>query len=374
MKTALMFAHECAPYNRLASTIGAQRPAQFAKYLPEFGWRLIVVCCDTNLVRTANKGDIRSIAIEAVKFLDSGEINNSVIIPTPSLKYSSFIDKIWYSLVEKKQDGSFESKKSRFAFLRKPLTFLKLYTGDYSESWQPVALEVANKIAEKIKIDICIAEHGPDASLFLAHSFAEKLGIPWIVDFRDPILRPFKNKKRELYRDISKKIVATAKAIINATPVWAALDAQHFGLPSFTITNGFDKEEFAITVENEHKHFVISYLGSINYIQDVDLFLRSLKVLKQKLNNTDRGLVKFIYRGGKYEEINIKSKNLEISEMVDSVKNIPRNDAINLMKASDLLLLFASYTHARTKSQKKTTQAPRKESRKFIIIIINYKY
>ena len=37
-RCVLVFAHECAPYNRAESMIGAQRPAQFAKYLPEFGW------------------------------------------------------------------------------------------------------------------------------------------------------------------------------------------------------------------------------------------------------------------------------------------------------------------------------------------------
>src|SRR5687767_4208684 len=46
LKTALFFAYACAPYNRPESTIGAQRPAKFAKYLPQFGWRAIVICAD----------------------------------------------------------------------------------------------------------------------------------------------------------------------------------------------------------------------------------------------------------------------------------------------------------------------------------------
>ena len=43
LKTVLLFAHECAPYHHAERTIGAQRPAQFAEHLPEFGWRAIDV-------------------------------------------------------------------------------------------------------------------------------------------------------------------------------------------------------------------------------------------------------------------------------------------------------------------------------------------
>ena len=43
LRTALFFAYECAPHHRAESTMGAQRPAQFAKHLPEFGWRALVL-------------------------------------------------------------------------------------------------------------------------------------------------------------------------------------------------------------------------------------------------------------------------------------------------------------------------------------------
>ena len=55
LKTVLLFAHECAPYHHAEGTIGAQRPAQFAAHLPEFGWRAIVVCCDGKRRRVAGR-------------------------------------------------------------------------------------------------------------------------------------------------------------------------------------------------------------------------------------------------------------------------------------------------------------------------------
>src|SRR5688572_26161503 len=95
LRTVLIFAHECAPYNRVESTIGAQRPAQFAKYLPEFGWRAIVICCDSRQRESAERADSESIAKQVRQTLRSAGPGDSVVIPTPSLKWDGWLDRWW---------------------------------------------------------------------------------------------------------------------------------------------------------------------------------------------------------------------------------------------------------------------------------------
>ncbi|HSZ72935.1 MAG TPA: hypothetical protein VK750_09680, partial [Cytophagaceae bacterium] len=56
--TVLIFAYECYPHNRLGSSIGAQRPYQFAKNLADLGWKVIVLCCDVEQRRTLKKQDL----------------------------------------------------------------------------------------------------------------------------------------------------------------------------------------------------------------------------------------------------------------------------------------------------------------------------
>ncbi|HEY7547674.1 MAG TPA: hypothetical protein VID27_22440, partial [Blastocatellia bacterium] len=93
-KTALIFAHECAPYNRPESTVGAQRPAQFAKYLPDFGWRAIVICCDHKRRGIARAEDLTDIERDAKRAIEQADPRASIIIPTPSLRWDGLVDRM----------------------------------------------------------------------------------------------------------------------------------------------------------------------------------------------------------------------------------------------------------------------------------------
>ena len=343
MKTVLIFAHECAPYNRQASTIGAQRAAQFAKYLPAAGWRAIVICCDAKKAYTANKEDIPAIVNNARQQLKSSDPHSSVIIATPSLFYSGVIDRAWNSLIKRNSDGSLSDKNKLASVLRKPITFLKLFTGDYSEAWQPVAIAAADAIVQQVHIDVCISEHGPDASLYAARSFSKKYSVPWVADFRDPILMPFKGISSNVYKTYSKYLLRSAKATVNVTAYWTELDKAHFGLPAITVTNGFDVDEFkATSVYDKGDKFVISYLGSYKYFQDVDLFLKAYKNVINRIDESDRHLLSFLYRGSKWKEISEIADKNNVKVYVNVERNAERADAIKIMQQSNMLLLLSA--------------------------------
>jgi len=341
MKTVLIFAHECAPYNRQASTIGAQRPAQFAKYLPGAGWRAIVICCDAKHARTAKKEDLPRIIDNAIQLITNADPTKSVIVPVPSLIYSGLIDRAWYSLIKTNTDGSIAGKGRLSSIIRKPFTFLKLFTGDYSESWQPTAMAVASKIHEQVNVDVCIAEHGPDASLFLARSFSKKYKVPWITDFRDPILRGFNGLKKYIYKKYSRHLLTTAKATISVNSYLQTLDEAHFNLPGYTITNGYDKEEFENIATEKNGKFIISYFGSYGSSQDIDLFLRGFKSFIDSVDSDDKHSIVFSYTGLKHKDINQRASKYSIESNVETKDYVPRHEALKKMLQSDILLLLA---------------------------------
>ncbi len=100
MRTVLIYSYECVPYNRPGSTIGAQRPYQFAKLLPNFGWRTIVLCCDHQRRGSVVRSDLSKVVAEAKAHVLESENTNSLIIPLPSLKYADLIDKIWWKFTD----------------------------------------------------------------------------------------------------------------------------------------------------------------------------------------------------------------------------------------------------------------------------------
>src|SRR5687768_237629 len=105
-KTVLIFAHECAPYHRLQSTVGAQRPAQFAKYLPAAGWRAIVLCCDATRRGDATAADSSALSKSIAEQIRNADPRESMVIATPSLPFDGMLDRSWRHFLPRNGDRS----------------------------------------------------------------------------------------------------------------------------------------------------------------------------------------------------------------------------------------------------------------------------
>lgn len=335
-RTVLIFAHECSPYNRIESTVGAQRPAQFAKYLPEFGWRAIVVCCDSTRRKKASREDLGQIAVSVKQALRDADPAASVIVATPSMFSDGLLDRFWWSLAS-------EGKRSLLTGLtRKALTVVKFVTGDYSQSWQPCARAAAEAIAKEIRIDCCIGEHSPDAGIFLARWFSSAFRVPWVADFRDPILQPLEPTARRLYRPIAKRLLKTAKATVNVNRVAVEMDQQMFGLPAWSIPNGFDPSEFHAEVSRERfERFTIAYAGNIISAQRLEMFLKGLATLKADLGTIATKRMVFVYRGLSFQRVAEMAEAEGVADIVDVAGHIERGKVLGLLEAADLLLLLS---------------------------------
>ncbi len=335
--TVLIFAHECAPYNRPESTIGAQRPAQFARHLPHFGWRAIVICCDAQQRRTAARPDLPGVAAGARRALAEADLDHSVIIPTPSLHSDGQIDRSWWAM---RSDRQHDNRLRRLA--RQPLTAAKFFTGDYSQSWQPCARAAARAIAQDVKIDLCIGEHSPDAGLFLARWFSEKYDVPWLADFRDPILQPIERSARPMYKLVARRLLKTATCTIQVNRAMAAADQRLLGRLAHSIPNGFDPDEFAGPRASQHNDkLTIAYAGNFTDSQRMETFLEGLALLSQELSGDERSRLLFCYRGGMHQKVAAWSAKLKVADIVEASGHVERGEALALMKRADLLLLLS---------------------------------
>jgi glycosyltransferase involved in cell wall biosynthesis len=333
-RTVLIFAHECAPYHRPDSTIGAQRPAQFAKHLPAFGWRAIVICCDARKRNVAVAEDVGTLAAASVRAASPDE---SVIVPTPSLRWDGALDRAWRAV----QPRPGRSALARDA-VRKALTTAKLATGDYSQAWQPCAREAAIAIQRETRVDAVIGEHSPDAGLFLARWFSDRFGTPWVADFRDAVLQPLRPALRRIYRPIVRRLVGTASATVNVTPYWTELDRELFGLPAVTIPNGFDEEEFDDPLgPAADERFTVAFTGRMWPEMQLPTFLSGLARLRDMLGDGEFRELRFLYRGTHDEEVRRWATDAGVAEVLDSAPHIERRESLAMLRRAHVLLLLS---------------------------------
>lgn len=339
MKSLLIIAYECAPYHRPGSAIGAQRAYQFSKHLPLFGWRGIVLCCDFKKRWTISSLQIASTIEESFKKKPLNS-EDSFIVPLPSLISGGYWDSIWLSSVFVDSElGTFSSKPGFWNFLKRKLSSaIKLFHGDYSQSWQKVALETSVAIIEKIHIDLIMACHGPDASIYVAQTLNQRFGCPWIVDFRDPILLPYPNWIRPLLRRHYKRLFASANFLINVNPAWVKFDHQDFEKESVLITNGFDEEEILIPTIEKHSVLNIGFYGNLSLPGNIELLVSSLK----KLSIEDKEINwRLHYYGTLSSVVSSLAKQNSIEDKVLIKIQISRSMVLNLMAKMDILILFS---------------------------------
>jgi len=333
LRTVLFFAHACAPHHRAESTMGAQRPAQFAKHLPEFGWRALVVCCDAKRRRSARRADRGSVETEVTRQWAGADPETSLVVPTPSLASDGAIDATWTRLQNREAPGA-------LALARRALTLAKYPRGDFSQSWQPCARWAAEVLARQCTIDVCVGEHGPDAGLFLARWFHREHGVPWVADFRDPILRPFEPWNRRLYRPIARRLVSTTEHVVNVTPYWTELDRDLFGLPATCIPNGFDAGEHP--ADEPDPVFTVSYTGNLVPEQPVELALEAWAAFVAGLSSVEHERVRLVYRGLSLDRVRSAATRANVGATLDAGERVDRDEALRLMQRSQLLLLFSA--------------------------------
>jgi hypothetical protein len=341
--TVLFFAYECYPYHRKGSSIGAQRPYQFAQKLSALGWKVIVLCAHHEQRNTLHKKDL---AFSIAEILDASkkkiEEDAYTIVALPSLIHHGWADYLWKKTVRKGPGDTYLGKGFPYSLLRKLTTFYnQLVHGDYSWSWVPVARTFFDALIKEHKVDVIIGEHSPDAGIILADQCARQYDIPWVADFRDPALWPFRGLLKFLYTPVLKRIISSAVATINVNPYWTSLDEKMFEKSAHAVLNGYDKVFFDAVSPYSFTSFTVSYFGSFDdHFQDVKPSLKSFAhFLSRKPGELD---AKLFYRGLSHElflqqalDAGVPLTHTDIQGYCD------REEAIAFMKGSHVLLIYS---------------------------------
>lgn len=149
---------------------GVQRTLKFVKYLPEFGWRPIVVTAGDTPYYAMDDSLLEEIRPQ----IEAGEI---VIHRTGSSGAP-------ISALARKEGKLLRLPSDTYQRLRSKLiqTFLQ---PDSRIRWKKHALKLIHSIYAKEKIDAILATAPPYTSFLIARELRTKYGTPYLMDYRD---------------------------------------------------------------------------------------------------------------------------------------------------------------------------------------------
>ena len=306
MKKVLIISYYFPPLG----SIGYRRPLAFAKHLPDYGWKPFIL--------TVKKGTDKLVD----KFLIKEIPKSLKVYRTPSFepfRYRSII----YNKVRNEEAHSFMIFFKRFAHhILKGIRIIisKFMIPDDRIGWLPYALITGIKIIKSKKIDAIYATSPPPTSLLIGCLLKMSTKKPLIVDYRDPwTFNPFWHYSSKLREKIDKwfeyQVIKRVDRCITITkPMEMVFTKRYSQLicgRSITITNGFDRSNFAGCRPKKYNKFTLLYSGTFYGSRNPECFLKALKQLKEE-NRDFRENSQFLFFGyiDKVIEKSLERQNL----------------------------------------------------------------
>lgn len=342
MKKILIISYFFSP----ANIMGAVRGTKLAKYLERLGYEVTVICSENNdLVFMPNevKKDKRLLA-------DIAKVN---VVKVP---HSSRYLKLAYKVREinkkkfpsgtiKDLDKSLNYKSSTFINIKRKIIHFMAFM--FSQIQDFDYYRQAKKIIKNIKLDsydAVISTYGPLASHLVGHHIKKnKKSIKWIADFRDPMAISSQGKLQYLINEnIQNKICKKADKITAiSSGNLEMITKGKYKEKSFTITNGYDKEDieyFVINDDNcEKLKFVYTgttYAGK----RDLSAIFKAIRELidENKMSIDD---VQFNYAGTESSYVINQAKLFDLQQIIVDFGHVIRTKSLEIQAKSNLLVV-----------------------------------
>lgn len=331
MKKILILSYFYPP----ANFVGAERIASFARHLHKFGYYPIIVTRNWNENQTNTYEEIKDNSFKHRIF----ETHEEYYLPyNRSLRDKLFGKTCFFCTI-----------------LRRLLTVLELIASNFCIDSLPYT-NLYTKAQKILKNDSTISAVIVSGSPFESFHFGYKLKqefpkLHWIPDYRDewttfqgvksadPIskLLAFLAKNREV------KWTSNASLFITVSDYWVINIRKLINVLGVKVMNGYEADSIMVKdFSLDPNEFIIVYNGTIYSDQDFTMFNgalnRILELYSHRLNIT----LKFI---GLSEDANITKKieNIFVNTKLKIVitKRVAKNELINLISQSDLMLLCA---------------------------------
>ncbi len=318
---------------------GVQRWLKFTKYLPDFGWEPIVYTPENpsfQLHDNSLQQDIRP---------------DQVVWKHPIWEPHH----LFYRVKGKKNlarvnQGDILDKKNQSLFEKIGLWVRgNLFIPDPRRFWVGPSVKHLKQRLSAERIDAIVTTGPPHSLHHIGRLLHQRTGIPWLADFRDPwtrwvFLRSFRVSPwaMRIHRQQEKQILQTASAVTTVSQALREDLEELSGRPVHSLTNGYDEDDFPSAPEAPSTRFLISYIGTLNYLRDPRAFLRALRELcGEHPDFAEQVRVRFVgYLSG------VILKDIEndavLADRLTIASYVPHEEVLRLLQNSYVQLLLLS--------------------------------
>lgn len=331
MKRVLIITYYWPP----AGGPGVQRVLKFARYLPEYGWDPLILSVRNGEYPARDETLLKEVPAELPVFLARAR--------DPFTLYKKWTGKngeaIPVAVLAQKKPGL---RNALAAFIR-----LNFFIPDAKKGWVPYAVKEGEKLIERYRPDLIFSSSPPPSVHLIAAKLSGRSGIPWVADLRDPWsnIHYYQGRRsafaQRLDAGLERRTLQKADLITCVSRHFASLilaDSRKTRI----IPNGFDENDFSAckSVSRQDTCFTISYIGGLNENRYYPGFFQEVRdfIVEQGLEHRN---IRLVIAGQVQEKLlNEISALLGDIVMLDYRGYLSHADAISLMCASDLLLLF----------------------------------
>ncbi|CAN5486394.1 glycosyltransferase family 4 protein [soil metagenome] len=320
--TVLVFAYYFPPMG----LSGVQRVSKFVKYLPEQGWRPIVVTTGPTAYYAHDASMLEDFEGKPIEIhRTSGKDPNSLL----------------------KDAGTIKMPRE---FVRKFLNRLSstFFVPDNKRSWAKQALITAREIVATTHVDAIFVSGPPFSAMMAASALAQETGIPLVVDYRDLWYgNQFSFYPTPWHAHLHKKLeydvlTHVAKVIVTNRRIKERLINTYPHLPFddvVIISQGFDPDDFRRPVPTTARTqaFKLTYAGIFyEFVTPKYMF----KAVAQFLRERPNAAIELHFAGLLRDEHAKTAKSLGLDAIVHDHGYCSHADTIDLLRSSDALWMM----------------------------------
>jgi glycosyltransferase involved in cell wall biosynthesis len=320
VKKKLLF---LACYFPPAAQISCVRSWNIAKYLARLDWAVTVVTPEQSVWRR----------IEDVKTFERDlEVEGIERILTPHNWRCLSPEKLlyWDTAAGKIAGGICRKAARRFGFAREI-------------GWIKPAMRSCRHLTDR-DVDVILATGPPFLSFRLARQLSNKIGRPFVLDYRDPWYDgPYESlpaRKGEEGRLLEECVAASI-----VSPSWASNLNSRFNLESklHVISNGFDPEELQSAKSCRFDHFAIVYTGSFNPPKRI---ITPLMAALQMLERRQKHDWRLHYYGEYNSHVAQQASEWNLSNRIQLHGRVSRAEALSAVRGAGLSVVITSVSDA----------------------------
>jgi glycosyltransferase involved in cell wall biosynthesis len=299
---------------------GVQRTLKFIKYLPECGWRPIVVTPRPSRTRL-NDADLAAEIPTQAQIIRTGDLGLPNWMPW---RLRAWITR-WLFMV------------------------------DDHIGWYAFAMKACQKCIREEGVQAIYSTSAPYTDHIIGYRLKQRTNLPWVADFRDPWVGNFSaafptRLHQRLAEKMERAVVRAAdRVLVVSEPMRQAMAARHPDLPAAKVVvlpNGYDRQDFvslqpeAIQAAEEMDRFLLVYSGSFyGRRQTAEKFLLALQqIIQAGLVPKERLRVRFVGNSGKQTLELIETTGLK--EVCQTTGYLPHRQSLAHLIAADVLLLI----------------------------------